>query len=350
MSEYKGLNRLLHFVRGAQNYAAVVAEGLILLAFAGSSLDVSIGGKLAGIGWLAVGWGIVFALGIDTSFILSWVRVRQIAMGTGKKRHLWWAIPLAVGMSFIVFQPVAIQQLQQSMGLSFNQALTNLGIDLNLLVYARSGVAVLLGAVLAMTNVETPKVQKAEPIFEAISVTPVDASLQIAEAPRFSSIYKLVDPRSETPFYVGQTSRNIEERLTEHITHPTSRQMRNFMDDLEALELRPYVELLERVPRIDGDQREQYWINTLRDEGHQLLNAANPSFSLSRPLPSPETRVRNALVTCRDRLMEDRDCTTTEIARLAGVPRSTADGILKRIKQVTEITEVQEAASEKEIP
>src|SRR6266704_3379109 len=125
MSEYKGLNRLLHFVRGAQNYAAVVAEGLILLAFAGSSLDVSIGGKLAGIGWLAVGWGIVFALGIDTSFILSWVRVRQIAMGTGKKRHLWWAIPLAVGMSFIVFQPVAIQQLQQSMGLSFNQALTN---------------------------------------------------------------------------------------------------------------------------------------------------------------------------------------------------------------------------------
>jgi len=159
MSEYKGLNRLLHFVRGAQNYAAVVAEGLILLAFAGSSLDVSIGGKLAGIGWLAVGWGIVFALGIDTSFILSWVRVRQIAMGTGKKRHLWWAIPLAVGMSFIVFQPVAIQQLQQSMGLSFNQALTNLGIDLNLLVYARSGVAVLLGAVLAMTNVETPKVQ-----------------------------------------------------------------------------------------------------------------------------------------------------------------------------------------------
>jgi len=134
----------------------VVAEGLILLAFAGSSLDVSIGGKLAGISWLAVGWGIVFALGIDTSFILSWVRVRQLAMELGKRRHLWWAIPLAAGMSFIVFQPVAIQQLQQSMGISFSAALANLGIDLNFLVYARSGVAVLLGAVLAMTNVESP--------------------------------------------------------------------------------------------------------------------------------------------------------------------------------------------------
>ncbi len=182
MNEYKGLGKLLHLVRGAQNYAAVVAEGLILLAFAGSSLDVSIGGRLAGIGWLAVGWGIVFALGLDTSFILSWVRVRQAVLAK-KYHYLWWSIPLAMGMSFIVFQPVAIQQLQQSMGISFNAALANLGIDLNILVYARSFVSVLLGAVLAMTNVETPKGDEKTKVVAKVTKVTAELPDQTAELP-----------------------------------------------------------------------------------------------------------------------------------------------------------------------
>lgn len=150
---YKGLKQTLRVVRGVQNYAAVIAEVLILVAFAMSSLDVSIGGKLATIGGLAWVWAAVFALGIDTCFVLSWVRIRQV-IATKRYGHLWYAIPLALGMSFIVFQPVAIQQLQQSLGISFSQALANLGVNLGFLVYARSFVAVFLGAILALTNSE----------------------------------------------------------------------------------------------------------------------------------------------------------------------------------------------------
>jgi hypothetical protein len=61
---------------------------------------------------------------------------------------------LALGMSFIVFQPVAIQLFQQSMSIDFTQAMARLGINLVALTYARAGVAVFLGAILAMTNRE----------------------------------------------------------------------------------------------------------------------------------------------------------------------------------------------------
>jgi hypothetical protein len=152
-SQYKGLPQLLHAVRWSQHLLAIVAEVLILLSFAMSGMDVSLGGVMASIGFLKVLWAAMFALGIDTAFALSWVRVRQCAVN-----QRWGAFTanllLALGMSFIVFQPVAIQLFQQSMSIDFTQAMARLGINLVALTYARAGVAVFLGAILAMTNRE----------------------------------------------------------------------------------------------------------------------------------------------------------------------------------------------------
>lgn len=153
-NQYKGLPRILHGVRWTQHLLAIVAEVLILVSFAMSGMDVSLSGVMTGIVWLKWAWGAAFALGIDTSFVIAWVRVRQCALARNWN-GLVWNILLAVGMSFIVFQPVAIQLLQQAMGIGFNQALAQLGINLIILVYARAGVAVFLGAILAMTNVES---------------------------------------------------------------------------------------------------------------------------------------------------------------------------------------------------
>ncbi len=61
---------------------------------------------------------------------------------------------LALSMSVIVFQPLSIQLLQQSLNIGFNQAVASLGVNIVFLTYARSAVAVFLGAILAMTNVE----------------------------------------------------------------------------------------------------------------------------------------------------------------------------------------------------
>jgi hypothetical protein len=146
-------------VRWSQHLLSIVAELLILLSFALSGMDVSLGGVLAGIPLVKVLWAAMFALGIDTAFALSWVRVRQCV-----SRRQWlsfaWNVLLALAMSLIVFQPLALQLLQQSLDLNFAQAVANLGINIVFLTYARSGVAVFLGAILAMTNVESAMVEQ----------------------------------------------------------------------------------------------------------------------------------------------------------------------------------------------
>jgi hypothetical protein len=151
--EYKGLPSLLHAVRWSQRLLAIIAEVLILVAFAMSGMDVSLGGVMASIPLLKILWAAMFALGIDTAFALSWVRVRQCMV-----RRQWGAFSanllLALAMSVIVFQPISIQLLQQSLNVNFDQAVANLGVNIVLLTYARSGVAIFLGAILAMTNVE----------------------------------------------------------------------------------------------------------------------------------------------------------------------------------------------------
>jgi hypothetical protein len=152
-SEYGGLGHLLHFVRWAQHLLAIIAEVLILLSFAMSGMDVSLGGTMASIPLLKILWAAMFALGIDTAFALSWVRVRQ-CVNSQRWWPLAWNMILALSMSFIIFQPIAVQLLQQSLDVSFNQAVSSLGINIVFLTYARSAVAVFLGAILAMTNVE----------------------------------------------------------------------------------------------------------------------------------------------------------------------------------------------------
>jgi hypothetical protein len=161
-SEYRGLGRLLHAVRWTQHLLAIIAEALILLSFAMSGMDVSLGGVLASISLFKVLWAAMFALGIDTAFALSWVRVRQCV-----SNRQWWPLAgnmlLALSMSFIIFQPIAIQLIQQTLNVSFETAVTSLGINIVLLTYARSAVAIFLGAILAMTNVEHPATASIQP-------------------------------------------------------------------------------------------------------------------------------------------------------------------------------------------
>lgn len=149
--EYKGLKRTHHFVRGAQAYGAVIAELLILLVILLSSADATLGGRLAGNTVLTTTWAFIFALGVETSFILSWVRVGTFLYDK-KYWQLTWAIPLALGLTYIAWQPLEISQLQSSMGVSFNQALSILGISMVFFIVIRSLVAVSLGAVLAVSN------------------------------------------------------------------------------------------------------------------------------------------------------------------------------------------------------
>jgi hypothetical protein len=151
--QYKGLPKILYAVRWSQHFLSIVAEVLILLSFAASSMDTSLGGIMSNIVWFKWIWAAMLALGVDTAFVIAWVRVRQSVVNK-RWASFTWNLLLALGMSFIVFQPVAIQLLQQSLAIGFNSALSQLGINIVILVYARAFVAVLLGGILALTNID----------------------------------------------------------------------------------------------------------------------------------------------------------------------------------------------------
>lgn len=157
--EYRGLPRLLYSVRWSQHLLSIVAEVVILLSFAMSGMDVSLGGVMASVPLLKILWAGMFALGIDTAFALSWVRVRQCIVHRNWLA-LTWNMLLAVGMSVVIFEPISIQLMQQALNMDFSQAVTSLGINIVFLTYARAAVAVFLGAILAMTNVESEIVEQ----------------------------------------------------------------------------------------------------------------------------------------------------------------------------------------------
>jgi len=210
INQYKGLPKILHSVRWTQHLLAIIAEVLILASFAMSGMDVSLGGTMTGIVWLKWAWGAAFALGIDTCFIIAWVRVRRCA-----SNHSWgaftWNLLLALGMSFIVFQPVAIQLLQQTLAINFDQALNALGINIVILVYARASVAVFLGAILAMTNVESE-------MKEQVSTNQVSNKKRT-----FLPLQKLMDkyiPEIETPALEQVNSVQVSTVQDEQIALP----------------------------------------------------------------------------------------------------------------------------------
>ncbi len=78
INSYKHLPALLHKIRWVQRFAAIIAEVLILLAFLASGMDISMGGVMANTAAIKWAWATIFSLGVDTSFVISWVRCRQL--------------------------------------------------------------------------------------------------------------------------------------------------------------------------------------------------------------------------------------------------------------------------------
>jgi hypothetical protein len=93
------------------------------------------------------------------------------------------------------------------------------------------------------------------------------------------SIYQLVDPRDNTPFYVGY-SQTPETRYLQHMRGGIVNKRLSFMlANLTQEGLQPIIEVLETL---EGDEqkakeREVYWIQKYREMGLPLVNVGNTS-------------------------------------------------------------------------
>ncbi len=324
-SDYKGLPQLLHGVRWTQHLLAIIAEILILLSFAMSGMDANLGGIITAIPWLKWLWAAMFALGIDAMFVISWVRVRQCVV-THKWGGLVWNGLLAIGMSFIVFQPVAIQLLQQSLAISFDLALAQLGINIVILTYARALVAVFLGAVLALSNVETAMVDNSHEvsthpkrrvaIFDKIldKVAPVveDQEEQKTDNPELNS---------------QQAAMENEPKEAAHVDTDESPEEDTFVDTPEDSEVDTDEHTIVDIQEYRSGQLE----DTTVDNG--VSTKVSPKVSTK---PSPKVSTNNGRGTAQQKalriLEKNPGIGAGELAKKAGISRSYANKILAEAK------------------
>jgi len=102
------------------------------------------------------------------------------------------------------------------------------------------------------------------------SVVPAD------QADKLVSIYALIDPRDQTPFYVGVTSKKPKVRLSSHLNDACYLEMKGGRYDIiRAIALsghRAEIVELETVKLCNWVEGEQFWIEYLRFLGARLTN------------------------------------------------------------------------------
>jgi len=95
-------------------------------------------------------------------------------------------------------------------------------------------------------------------------------------------IYGLADPRDHVVRYVGETSRTLAQRLSEHEFKPSNKNVSEWLKSLRAQGVSPEAIVLETCPRSRWQEREIYWIAKLRNE-HSLMNVAKGGKFYGRP-------------------------------------------------------------------
>lgn len=110
------------------------------------------------------------------------------------------------------------------------------------------------------------------------------------------TIYALIDPRDQTPFYVGATTARPCERLGSHVTDARHHRLRSGKCDLIrgilAYGARPEMMALEVVAQSGWVEAEQFWIANLRFLGAKLTNKSMGGAGNQGVKPSPETLAR----------------------------------------------------------
>lgn len=84
-------------------------------------------------------------------------------------------------------------------------------------------------------------------------------------------IYVLRDPRCLSIRYVGKSNRP-KRRRWDHCSRQSNASMRTWVASLKAAALVPAIEIIEACPESQWQEREIYWVQKFKEDGHCLLN------------------------------------------------------------------------------
>lgn len=113
-----------------------------------------------------------------------------------------------------------------------------------------------------------------------------------------TTIYKLIDPRTNSIRYVGRTNRTLKERLQSHVgaSHNRSSNFERWMFSFYQKNNQPIILPITKANPKNADKRERYWIKKLSKEGHPLLNR----FHVFKPKIKPTYIIVNVKVPISD--------------------------------------------------
>lgn len=149
--QYPGLNGISWFVGYAEQFLAVISEPLLLICAVIAVIDFLTGGQLLAVGLINYSWAGALAVAVTACFVVTWRRsIRAFTFN----RYVAGVILAILGtlLGAVDFAAIAVQALQQTMHISFEQALNLLGLDVVIMTYIRSFVALAMMVVVAISN------------------------------------------------------------------------------------------------------------------------------------------------------------------------------------------------------
>jgi hypothetical protein len=148
---YPGLNGISWGIGYLEQTLSVISEPLLLVCAAIAVIDSITGGHLMEIGLINYTWAAALAIAVTACFIVTW---RRSFRAFGYNRY-----GAGIGLAFlgsllglVDLAAIAIQALQQTLNISFAQALAMLNLNIVVMTYIRSFVAIAMAVVVAVSN------------------------------------------------------------------------------------------------------------------------------------------------------------------------------------------------------
>jgi hypothetical protein len=238
---YPGLNGLSYWIGYLEQFLAILSEPLLIACAALAVVDFMTGGRLLALPILNYTWAGSLAMAVTACFIVTWRR----AMKAFTLNRYGVSIGLAflgLLLGIVDFAAIAVQALQQTLNISFAQALALLNLNVVAITYTRAAVTIAMAVVVALTNhtavttAQAPKRRLAffEKALNKFAPVVSDATAQPAQA--------VITPDAEQQ-EVKPIASNQSTRLSIVESHPTLSRVEQAMLDAmmkhpkEALEL-----------------------------------------------------------------------------------------------------------------
>jgi hypothetical protein len=149
--QYPGLNWLAWAIGYLEQFLAILSEPLLIACAALAVVDFITGGKLLTVPVIEYSWAGSLAVAVSACFIVTWRRsIKAFTLN-----YYGTASGLAV-LGFVLglvdWAAIDVQSLQQTLGISFSSALTQLGLNIVIITHLRSAVAIAMAVVVAVSN------------------------------------------------------------------------------------------------------------------------------------------------------------------------------------------------------